>query len=100
MEEKKIVKLFLCNGFQLSKSALSIVQTNPEGIISELKKIKPRPFIVTDKHIKKILKASNFKPTKVKKIKEFTFNKNPLEVNDYVEHLLSRYKKIKSIFIV
>jgi len=48
MEEKKIVKLFLQNGFQLSKSALTIIPPNPEEVIPELKKIKPRPFIVTD----------------------------------------------------
>jgi len=99
MEEKKIVKLFLQNGFQLSKSALTIIPPNPEEVIPELKKIKPRPFIVTDEHIKKILKAKNFGSVEVKTIKKFTFKKTPLHVNDCVKHLSSRYEKIKSILI-
>jgi len=99
MEEKRIVRLFLQNGFQLSKSALSIIPPNPEAILSELKKIKPRPFIVTDKYIKKILKSSVFRSVEVKTIKKFSFNKKTLHVNDCVKQLLSRYEKIKSILI-
>lgn len=99
MEKEKIVKLFLENGFQLSKSALNDMPREPDMIIFELKKIKPRPFIVTDEHIRKILATKIFEPIKIETVKEFTINKTPLCVNDYVKHLLSRYEKIKSILI-
>ena len=38
MNEEEIVKLFLKNGFQVSKNALSLILENPEQILSELKK--------------------------------------------------------------
>jgi len=99
MEKKEIIKLFLQNGFQLSGSALSAVSSDPRAIITELKKIKPRPFIVTDEYIKKNLNISSFKSISIKMIKKFTFKKDPLHVDDYIKHLLSRYEKIKSILI-
>jgi len=56
MNEEEVVRLFLKNGFQVSKSALNLVSEDPEAMISNLKKINPRPFIITEQHIKRVLK--------------------------------------------
>ncbi len=98
MDEKKIVKLFLENGFQISANTLSLVKENPIEIINKLKKTKPRPFIVTKNHIEKIMgKSKQKKKTKIKIIKEFHILKKPVRVEDYTKHFLSRYEKIRNI---
>lgn len=96
MEKEEVVRLFLKNGYQLSKTALSLVLSNPEQIISELKKLKPRPFIVTKKHVKRILKEAKKPIPKVEIFKEYRQLKSPIKIDDYVKHFLTRYEKIKN----
>jgi hypothetical protein len=99
MNEEEIVRLFLGNGFQLSKNALDLASKDPERILSHLKKIKNRPFIITEQYIKKVLEDIPKKPINLKIIKEYTFDRNPVRVDDYVERLSSRYEKIKSLLL-
>ncbi len=99
MGEEEIVRLFLDNGFQISKNALDLAYENPEIIISHLKKMKNRPFIITEKHIKEILKTISNKPIDTKMIKEYKTKKEPTRVDDYVKEFLSRYERIKSLLI-
>ncbi len=99
MNKEEIIRLFLKNGFQISKSALGLVPENSQMIISKLKKIKPRPFIVTEHHIKKFLKDNPDKQINVKLIKEYSFSQTPVCVDDYVKGLSSRYEKIKSLLL-
>lgn len=82
MEQEKLIKLFIKNGFQLTKSAIPLID-EPEKIIEKLKKMKPKPFFITAEHIKKI-KLS--KEPKEKKIK--------IKINEIVECIQSYYKKI------
>ena len=97
MEEGEVVRLFLKNGYQLSRAALPLVISNPEQIIFELKKLKPRPFIITDKHVKKILKEIKKPIPKLELLKEYNQLKKPIKIDDYVKHFLNRYEKIKKI---
>jgi len=99
MNEEDTVRIFLRNGFQISKSALSLVSEDPKTIISNLKKIKPRPFIITKQHIKKILEDTSNKPINVKKIREYNLNTKPTHVSDYVKELSSHYEKIKLLLL-
>jgi len=97
MNEEEVVKLFLKNGFQISKNALSLILENPEQILSELKKMKPRPFIISEQHLKNIQKPVKMKPTEIKIIKEFKLEKRPVSVKDYVDHFISHYEELKKI---
>jgi DNA polymerase II small subunit/DNA polymerase delta subunit B len=97
MNEEEVVKLFLKNGFQISKNALPLILENPEQILSELKKIKPRPFIISEQHVKNIQKPVKIKPAEIKIIKEYKQEQKPLSVKDYVDHFLSRYEELKKI---
>ena len=99
MNEEEIVRIFLKNGFQISKNALGLASKDPEIIISCLKKMKNRPFIITEQHLKEVLKGISSKPIEVKIIKEYIFNRKPICVNDCAEELLSRYEKIKSLLL-
>lgn len=99
MNEEEAVRLFLKNGFQVSKNALGLALEDPEGIILNLKKIKPRPFIITEQHIKKALEEASSKPANVKTIREYKFTKTAIRVDDYVKELSSRYEKIKSLLL-
>jgi len=98
MNEDEVVRLFLKNGFQISKSAFGLIPEDPEVIIPKLKKITPRPFIITEQHIKKVLDTSN-KPVNVKVTEEYDFSKTPIHVGDYVKELSARYEKIKSLLL-
>jgi len=95
--EGEVVRLFLKNGYQISKSALPLVLSSPEEIISGLKKLKPRPFLITEKLIKKILEETNESKPKTEILKEFLPTKKPIKIEDYVKHLQSRYEKIRAI---
>jgi len=97
MEEGEVVRLFLKNGYQLSRTALPLVISNPEHIITELKKLKPRPFIITEKQVKKILKEAKKPISKLELLKEYHQLKAPIKIDDYVKHFLNRYEKIKKI---
>jgi DNA polymerase II small subunit/DNA polymerase delta subunit B len=97
MNEEEVVRLFLQNGFQISRNALPLVLENPENILSELKRMKPRPFIISEQHIRNIQKPVKIKPVEIKIIKEYTQEKRPVFVKDYVDHFLSRYEELKKI---
>jgi len=98
MNEEETVKLFLKNGFQVSKNALPLILENPEQILSELKKMKPRPFIISEQHLRNIQKpVVKITPAEVKLIKEYKQGQKPVSVKDYVDHLVSRYDELKKI---
>jgi DNA polymerase II small subunit/DNA polymerase delta subunit B len=99
MDEEDVVRLFLKNGFQLSKSALPLVLTNTKQIIRGLKKLKPRPFIVTKQHIKKILDEMKTLAPQIKPIKKFEISEKPIDIEEYVRLLHSYYNKIKTILV-
>jgi DNA polymerase II small subunit/DNA polymerase delta subunit B len=99
MNEEEVVRLFLENGFQISKNALGLASRDPEKIIFHLKKMKNRPFIITEQHIKEVLKGFSTREAEVKILKEYTFAKKSMSVDDYVEELSSRYEKIKSLLL-
>jgi len=93
--EEELVRLFLRNGYQISKSALPLVLSSPEEIISGVEKLKPRPFIITEKHVKKILGERKKPNPQIKILKEYIPLKKPMKIKDYVKHLHSRYDKIR-----
>lgn len=95
MDDREVVKLFLEKGYQISKKALPLVSDNPEAMILELEKLKQRPLVITEYHIKKISKKT--KKPRIKILKEFGITKNPIRINDYVQHFVSRYEKTKNI---
>lgn len=95
MNEEKTIRLFLKNGFQISKNALGLVSDDPRVVISKLKKIKPRPFIITEEHIKNVCADTTKKQINIKIIKKYDFDHTPSNVNDYVEELSYRYERIK-----
>ena len=97
MNEEEVIRLFIKNGYQLSKTALPLVLSNPEQVISELAKIKPRPFFVTEKHIKGLsLKNTEIKP---KILREYETIKKEIRIEDYVNFLVVSYEKIKSMLL-
>lgn len=99
MNEEEIVRLFLKNGFQISKSALGLVSEDQKTIISSLKKMNPRPFIITEQHIKKVLENTSSKPTNTEAEKMYNFRETPIRVSDYVKGLSVHYEKIKLLLL-
>jgi len=97
MNEEEIVRIFLQNGFQISKNALPLIIENPEHMLSELKKMKPRPFIVSEQHIKNIQKPTKIKPVETRFIKEYIQERGPVSVKDYLDFFISRYEELKKI---
>jgi len=99
MEKEDIIKLFLKHGYQLSNSALPLVVSSPEKIVKDLNKFKPRPFIVTEQHIKKLLEEKPKQIYDIKLLKEFKPSSNKVTVDDVVTHFLSTYNKTKKIIL-
>jgi DNA polymerase II small subunit/DNA polymerase delta subunit B len=97
MEKEDVIKIFLRHGYQLSNSALPLVMSSPEKIIKDLNKFEPRPFIITEHHIKKILEEKTKQIYDVKLLKEFRPSLNKFTVDDVVAHFLSTYDKTKKI---
>jgi len=95
MDDKKIVKMFLDNGYQLSGDAIPLVRSNPTQILERLGELKTRPLIITGHHIKKI----TTKPKKFKILKEFVPEKEPIKIDDYTKHILLKYDKIRNMFL-
>ena len=97
MSEEEVIRLFIKNGYQLSKTVLPLVLSNPEQVISELAKIKPRPLFVTEKHIKEL----SLKKTEIKLqiLKGYKVTKKEITIEDYVNFLLTSYEKIKSMLL-
>jgi glycosyltransferase involved in cell wall biosynthesis len=100
MDRKEIVGLFLKNGFQLSRETLPLIEEKPNEYLSFIKKIQPRPFIITKNHLKNFDQEKiNENEIKLKKIKKFEFEIKKLEINDYVKHFNQVYDKIKDILL-
>ncbi len=95
MEEKDIVRLFIKNGFQVSKDALPLLITKPEYVLSRLKRIEPRPLFLTREYIEKILKETTVPEVKV--IRKYEWERKPITVYDYLDFLLFHLKKVKKI---
>jgi len=95
MDDKKIVKMFLDNGYQLSGDAIPLVRSNPTQILEKLGELKTRPLIITGHHIKKII----IKPKKFKILKEFAPKQKPIKVDDYTKHILLKYNRIRNMFL-
>jgi len=88
MNDHDIIKEFLNHGFQITSDVIPIVSKNPNIIIKELEKLKPRPFIVTKKHIDSIL-SNNKKRIEHKSIK----------INDFIQYLQSKYEDFRKIIL-
>ena len=100
MERQEIVKMFLKNGFQLSENTLPIIEKKPEEFLTQIRKIKPRPFIVTKKHLEKVNETTTRdKCPKIKLIKKYSFEKKELRADDYTKHFGEIYEKIKDILL-
>ena len=82
MNEKEIINLFLKNGFQISHNTLELIKKKPDFLLSEVKKLKPRPFIITEKHIKKILEAEGKENILIEKK---TKTEDKIEINSLIE---------------
>jgi DNA polymerase II small subunit/DNA polymerase delta subunit B len=99
MEKEDVIRFFLKHGYQLSNSALPLVVLSPEKIIKGLNKFEPRPFVVTEHHIKKILEEKTKQTYDIKLLKEFRSNSNKFTVGDIVTYFLSTYNKTKKIIL-
>jgi DNA polymerase II small subunit/DNA polymerase delta subunit B len=97
--EEEVIRLFLKSGYQISKKALPLILTDPEKIIQNISKLKPRPFIITENHAKKILSPSGKTRIKVKVLKKYEFPKKEITIDDYVKHLQTKYKKVRDILL-
>ena len=95
--EEEVIRLFLKNGFQISKKALPLILSQPKEIIFKVEKLKPRPFIITEKHVRKILEERKKPKSKIELFKEYVPLKKPIKIEDYVKNLHSQYTKIKPI---
>jgi len=100
MDRQEIIKLFLSNGFQLSQNTLPFIERDPEKTLSDIKKIKPRPFIITNKILEKISKSGEGgRINKIMLSKKKLFEKEELSINDYTKHFNEVYEKIKEILL-
>ncbi len=88
MNEKETVKKFLEHGFQITNDTIPLVSKNTDIIIKKLENLKPRPFIVTKKHVEPIL--SNNK----KKIEH-----KPVKINDFIQYLQSKYEDFRKVIL-
>jgi len=88
MNDHDIIKEFLNHGFQITSDVIPIVSKNPNIIIKELEKLKPRPFIVTKNHIDSIL-SNNKKRIEHKSIK----------INDFIQYLQSKYEDFRKVIL-
>lgn len=96
MDDRETIKLFLEKGFQISKDVLPLVISEPNFIIDEINKLNPRPFIITQEHIKKIKNKPDIKP-KPNIVKVYHQEKTQVKTNDFVRSFVIKYEKIKKI---
>jgi len=97
--EKDVIQLFLKNKFQISKKALPLVMLEPEKILSNLKNLDPKPFIITKDHILGLGKETATGGSDTKTLVVYEFLEGPLEISDYVNFFSSRYEKTKNILL-
>jgi hypothetical protein len=98
-DKKEIIHLFLKNGFQVSGTALPLILDNPDKILSGLKSLKPRPLIITEKHVERFSKKEPKPKNNLKILKTYKYLSGPVQIEDYVNFFFSRYKKIKNILL-
>ncbi|MEM5792850.1 MAG: hypothetical protein QXY45_00615 [Candidatus Aenigmatarchaeota archaeon] len=98
MDKQEVVKFFLSNGFQLSSNVVEKVSQDPHKFLSEFKKINPRPFIITEEHMKKITDKEKIeKQTEIKILFKTTFEKNILKPEDFINCYSKIYEKTSNI---
>jgi len=93
--KEETIKLFLEEGFQLSKEVLPLIEKDPEGILSKLKKLKPRPIFITKETLNGLVTLPS--PLKMKILKVFKSKNPPFSISDYLNHFLMRFEKMKDI---
>jgi len=98
MKEKATIELFLDKGFQLSKNTLKIVSGKEEEYLSLLKKLNPRPFVVTTKHLEKIDEGKEKKINVVLE-ESFSSNEKDLTPKKYVKRYELLYNSLKEIIL-
>ncbi len=96
MDEREAVKLFLDNGFQISKDVLPLVISEPQFIINEINKLNPRPFIVTQDHIKKI-KNRTEERIDINDMRIYSYEKKELNINDFANSYAIKYEKLSKL---
>ena len=99
MNKKETIQLYLSNGFQLSGDALSIIQKKPEKCLEEIKKIKPRPFMITKQILEKIEMEKKSDKIKFELVKEYSPKTGKIKVVDYTKHFGEIYEIIKTILL-
>ena len=99
MEKEDVIKFFLKHGYQLSNSALPFVMSSPEKVVKGLNGFEPRPFIVTEHHVKKFLGETPRQAIDLKLLKEFKPCLSKFTVDDVVTHFLSTFDKTKKIIL-
>ena len=97
VNKKEVIRLFLKNGFQISENALPLTLNNPNELICDLKTLKPRPFIITEKHIRKILKKPTDSKIEIEVLKIYKRRETQIRVEDYIKSFRSRYEGAKNI---
>jgi len=97
VNKKEVIRLFLKNGFQISKNALPLALNNPGEIIHDLKTLRPRPFIITEKHIRKILKKTIRSKIEIETLKVYKRRGAQIRIEDCIKFFRSRYEKTKNI---
>lgn len=100
LDEKEIIKTFLDMGTQISTEALVLIKENPMWIINQIKAMDKKPFLLTDEDVKVMLTSRVVDMVKddVTLVRRFSFDdRKPIKMNDYVNHFLSRYEKMKSL---
>lgn len=95
--EEEVIRLFLKNGYQLSKGALPLVLHNPHKILEDVSKLRPRPFIITEEHVKKIFTSSKKPKPEIIVLKRYEILKKQIKIKDYIKNFQTRYEKIKNI---
>jgi len=95
--KKEVIRLFLKNGFQISKNALPLTLNNPNEIIRNLKTLRPRPFIITEKHIRKFFEKTIRPKVEIETLKVYKRRETQIRIEDYIKFFRSRYENAKNI---
>ncbi len=98
MDDQEIIKKFLDLGMQITNDALIIVRKDPEFFISEIKKLKIRPFFLTKDIVNEII-AKKEKEPNFEIVKQISFEKKPLRIDDYINFYLKKYELLRDIFV-
>jgi len=98
MDKQEIVRLFLSRGFQLSSNAIKTVEQDPEKFLCGVEKLNPRPFIITEEHLKKVLDIEKTKKKQeVNILFKITQPKDILKPEDFIKCYSKIYEKASKI---